>query len=220
MRGVGLVVLVAVAVSACRSPPLVDRPDALGPSVVVRHVVEPDIEAPKEQAECLDPGSSTDRAVPGDGSPVGRTTRRSRDRAGITPGTAAAEDVPDGVAVAAGRAPGWARGEDHPAPTDPPEPTEAIAPGDAQDDGLAALPGSPTQESIEPVESERARSGASTNPWPWLPLAVVLVVAGVLLVRRLRARSRLRSRRFDPDDAWDVFQAGLTKRPDEGRGAL
>ncbi len=205
MRGIGLVVLVAVAVSACRSPPLVNRPDALGPSVVVRHVVEPDIEVPKEQAEGLDPGRSTDRAVPGDGSPVGRTTRRSRDRAGITPGTAAAEDVPDGVAVTAARAPGRARGEDYLASTDPPEPTEATAPGDAQDDGLAALPGQPTRTSTEQVEGERGRSATSTSPWPWVALALVLVVTAGFLTRRLRARSRLRSHRYDPDDAWDVF---------------
>ena len=54
---------------------------------------------------------------------------------------------------------------------------------------------------LQPVAGERARSGASANPWSWAALAVLLVAAAGLLIRRLWVRSKMRSRRFDPDRA-------------------
>ena len=209
MRRIGLVLLIAVEVSACRSPSLVGRPDALGPSVVVRHVVEIDVDVPEEHAEALKPGREIGRAVPRGGLPVGRTTRNTRDETG----TATSEDGPDGMAATTGLAPRWTGGEGHVPPTDSAEPATATARREAQDGDLATAQVSPVPMSTEPVEGERARSGVSTSPWPWAALAVFLILAAVVTLRRSRARSRLRTRRFDPDDAWDVFQAGLTNRP-------
>ena len=205
MRGIGLVaLLIAGAATACRSPSLVGRPNALGPSVIIGYTIESNVEVPETPPEARSPMGRTASLTPA----VDRTNRASADRTGRTTGpTADAADtnaVPTTVPLPSARVPVTGSSESG---TDRPS-------GEAQVGTVGTTSAPTTPATSKSIESDAARPRTSASPWPWVALAVLLVAA-VVVVRRLRTRSRKPSHRFDADDAWDVFQAGLARKPGE-----